>query len=103
MFRMKQDKFTPPVIDLDGPMGNAFSLLGYAKEMLRTLSDEGVYSYINERGFSEGYPEWTDLEDELTADGYLHLLKTFNKYFGCYIVLETQNELLLADLEQENE
>lgn len=103
MFRMKQDKFAPPVIDLDGPMGNAFSLLGYAKEILRDLSSNGVYSYINERGFSEVYPEWTDMEDELTAGGYLHLLKTFNKYFGCYVILETTSELLLADLEQDDE
>lgn len=103
MFRMKEDKFAHPVVDLDGPMGNAFSLLGYAKEMLRTLENEGVFSYINERGFSEIYPHWIDMEDELTADGYLHLLKTFNKYFGCYVVLETQNESLLADLEKVNE
>ena len=37
MIRKKQEKYGPYVIDLTGPQGNAFVLLGYAKQFARQL------------------------------------------------------------------
>ena len=37
MIRKKQENYGPYVIDLTGPQGNAFVLLGYAKQFARQL------------------------------------------------------------------
>ena len=60
------------VINLDGPDGNAFSLLAYAK---RFAEDMGYAS------------------DEVIINN--NLVKTFDHYFGNYVVLETTDEDLL--------
>ena len=55
-------------IDLNGPQGNAFVLLGYARDMARQLNfDSGV------------------IEDKMTSDDYENLLDVFYEYFGDYI------------------
>ena len=52
------------VINLDGPDGNAFVLMAYAKRLM--------------------------------MDGdYTNLVRTFDKYFGEFVILETTNEELL--------
>ena len=40
MIRKKQENYGPYVIDLTGPQGNAFVLLGYAKQFARQLKLE---------------------------------------------------------------
>jgi hypothetical protein len=37
MIRKKQENYGPYVIDLTGPQGNAFVLIGYAKQFARTF------------------------------------------------------------------
>jgi len=59
------------VIDLTGPQGNAFCLLGLAK----------------------GYADQLDLDaeaimEEMKSGDYENLVETFDKYFGEYVVLE---------------
>lgn len=61
----KDAKFT---IDLDGPDGNAFALLGYAK----TLSED--------MGFSEEKKE--RIQQEMTRSDYETLIQVFDLYFG---------------------
>jgi len=61
-------------IDLTGPDGNAFVLLGFAKSLgsqlgLSALAIQGI------------------LEEMKLAD-YEHLVQTFDKHFGDYVVLE---------------
>ena len=77
MIRPTQDR--KPVINLDGPDGNAFALMAYAKRFAKDMgyvSDEAILN--------------------LMMDGdYTNLVRTFDKYFGEFVILETTNEELL--------
>lgn len=57
-------------IDLTGPQGNAYFLLGTAMKLARQL----------------GLPSEEILEDMKSAD-YEHLVKVFDKHFGEYVIL----------------
>jgi hypothetical protein len=59
------------VIDLTGPDGNAFALLGTASKLCKQL---GMYDTL--------------VVDEMMSGDYEHLIKTFDLYFGDYIDLE---------------
>ena len=61
----------PIVIDLTGPDGNAFVLLGKAKSLAAQLGLDG--QKINE---------------EMISDDYDNLVNVFDKYFGDYVILE---------------
>ena len=69
------------VINLDGPDGNAFALMAYAKRFAKDMgyaSDEAILN--------------------LMMDGdYTNLVRTFDKYFGEFVILETRDEELLED------
>ena len=57
-------------IDLTGPEGNAFCLLGYAKKFSRQLNlDANV------------------ITEEMKNGDYEHLVETFDKHFGEYVTL----------------
>ena len=77
MIRPTQDREF--VINLDGPDGNAFQLMTYAKRFAKDMgyaSDEAILN--------------------LMMDGdYTNLVRTFDKYFGEFVILETTNEELL--------
>ena len=77
MIRRKKER--KPVINLDGPDGNAFALMAYAKRFAKDMgyvSDEAILN--------------------LMMDGdYTNLVRTFDKYFGEFVILETTNEELL--------
>ena len=60
-----------PVIDLTGPQGNAFVLLGYAKQFARQLQLDG-----------------NKIVTEMQERDYEHLVETFDKYFGEFVILE---------------
>ena len=79
MIRRKTER--KPVINLDGPDGNAFALMAYAKRFAKDMgyvSDEAILN--------------------LMMDGdYTNLVRTFDKYFGEFVILETTNEELLED------
>ena len=70
MIREKQHREI--VIDLTGPQGNAFYLLGYAKKLAKQLDFEDV----------DGL-----LEDMQSGD-YEHLIQVFDEHFGHFIILE---------------
>ena len=62
------------VIDLTGPQGNAFYLLGTANNLCKQLDlDDNTKQKIS---------------DEMTSGDYEHLIKTFDYYFGDFIDLE---------------
>ena len=69
------------VIDLDGPDGNAFFLLGQARKWSKEL------------GFNP-----CDITTEMTSGDYTHLCKTFLKYFGTFANLETTDPELDLDI-----
>lgn len=58
-------------IDISGPDGNAFVLLGNANRLAKQLNLDP-----------------TAITDEMTSGDYEHLIETFDKYFSDYIVLE---------------
>ena len=71
---LKKDKYKKQVIDLTGPDGNAFFLLGTAMKLCKQI---GISS------------ERTDeILDEMRSSDYENLIKSFDKYFGKLIDLE---------------
>ena len=70
MFREKKEQEFI-VIDLTGPDGNAFSLLGRVKGLARQLGLDG-----------------SEIQAEMIQGDYEHLLEVFDKYFGAFVILE---------------
>ena len=70
---MIRSKTTPKeiVIDLTGPQGNAFFLLANATTLAKQL------------GFNT-----FKIFEEMKEGDYKHRIKTFDKYFGEYVILE---------------
>jgi hypothetical protein len=59
------------VIDLTGPQGNAFFLLGTAKRFAEELGED-VNAIIT----------------EMKSSDYENLISVFDKYFGHFVILE---------------
>lgn len=76
----KKDPRKKPDIDLDGPDGNAYVLLGTA---------QGAYRQIGKDYFKVkfGKISWDEIFKEMTASDYEHLLKKFDQYFGAFFDL----------------
>lgn len=70
MIREKQPA-TEMVIDLTGPEGNAFVLLGYASRFAKQLDLE-----VNV------------VLDEMRSGDYENLIEVFDRYFGDFVILE---------------
>ena len=71
MIRQKQLNNGPIVIDLTGPDGNAFVLLGKAQRLARQLNKDG-----------------TSIINEMRSGDYEHLLEVFDREFGDFVILE---------------
>jgi hypothetical protein len=69
---MIRDKVaSTPVIDLTGPQGNAYFLMGQADRLSRQLGlDKDIV--IN----------------EMKSSNYENLVQVFDRYFGDYVILE---------------
>lgn len=59
------------VIDLTGPDGNAFVLMGTAVNLAKQLGKDGKA-----------------IREEMMAGDYEHLLSVFDREFGDYVILE---------------
>lgn len=73
MIRNKQPQ-KEIVINLTGPDGNAFVLMGMAKRFGRQL------------GWTSG--ECQDIVNEMMSGDYEHLLQVFDREFGNFVILE---------------
>ena len=74
MIKSKSEMPPRPIeIDLTGPDGNAFVLMGYAKRLGRQL------------GFTEGKID--AIIKVMTMSNYEGLLHTFDEQFGDYVVM----------------
>jgi len=71
MIRKKKAKTGKIVIDLTGPDGNAFALLGYAKKLSAQLGKD-----------------YGPIASNMMSGDYENLLKVFDKEFGDYVILE---------------
>lgn len=65
------------IIDLSGPSGNAYNLLGLASKLCEQLEP-----------YNEKYSADVVLE-EMKSGNYDHLVNTFEKYFGEWYTLVT--------------
>ena len=59
-------------IDLNGPSGNAFCLIGTAKRLARNVGKE---------------LKWEEIYKEMISGDYENLLKVFEREFGDYVVM----------------
>ena len=57
-------------IDLTGPQGNAFFLLGTAKKLAKQTGKD-----------------WEDINKRMTSEDYDNLLKVFEEEFGEYVIM----------------
>ena len=74
MIKSIKDKERGPIeIDLTGPEGNAFVLLGYAKRYAKQLGMNGV--------------EAEAIVHEMQSGDYENLLDVFDREFGDYVTL----------------
>jgi hypothetical protein len=69
MIRAKQK--SEMVIDLTGPQGNAFFLLGTAQQLCRQLGLDG-----------------NSIIDEMKSGDYDNLIEVFDRNFGDFVILE---------------
>ena len=68
--RSKSEMSSEIEIDLTGPDGNAFALMGYAKNFSRQL---GL--------------DFKEIQTEMTSGDYENLLEVFEKHFGSFVTL----------------
>lgn len=70
MIRKKQENQLT-VIDLTGPMGNAYQMLQYTRDL----------------GEKMGL-DYRLIQKQMTAGDYENLIKVFDRYFGDHVILE---------------
>ena len=70
MITNKRPQKTKIEIDLLGPEGNAFALLGIAKDLCHKT---GI--------------EWEPVKNEMTSSDYEWLLQVIDHYFGDFIIM----------------
>ena len=70
MIRTKKPK-PEIIIDLTGPEGNAFTLMGTAVNLAKQLGKDGKA-----------------IREEMMAGDYEHLLSVFDREFGHFVILE---------------
>jgi hypothetical protein len=73
MIREKQPQ-REVIIDLTGPDGNAFALMGYARRFARQL------------GYSK--EDQDQLLELMQSGNYENLLEVFDDHFGSFVILE---------------
>ena len=71
---LKKDKYKKQVIDLTGPDGNAFYILGTAMKLCKQI------------GISSSRTK--EIMDEMKSSDYENLIQLFDKYFGKLVDLE---------------
>lgn len=74
MIRKKEEKTGAIVIDITGPDGNAFVLMGYATR------------YAKQLGYTP--EQYNQLMDDMQSSDYENLLQVFDDHFGTFVILE---------------
>lgn len=69
-------------IDLRGPSGNAYTILGMAQQLCKQLIDVDPVKY-----------DCKKIQDEMTSSDYNHLVHTFEDYFGEYVTIYNSDVL----------
>ena len=79
MIKAKKQKIKKIVIDLDGPDGNVFILMGIAKKLMNQI-DRSRSNII--------------IQEMMNSD-YLNAVYVSEREFGSFVELETSNEKIL--------
>ena len=64
-------------IDLTGPDGNVFYLMGAAKKLTRTLNERRGNNLLN----------WRDIQTDMMKGDYDRAIEVFDKHFGHIVIL----------------
>ena len=70
MIKSKEEKTSKVEIDLTGPQGNVFVLIGYAKNFAKQLGLEP-----------------NEIQKEMMSGDYENAVNVFDKYFGNFVIL----------------
>jgi hypothetical protein len=78
----------PIEIDLSGPDGNVFVLMGMAKRFAKQLrlEIEGL-DVLEGLGFSESQSAGDWIVDQMKSGDYENAIQVFDRYFGEYVIL----------------
>jgi hypothetical protein len=100
MIRKKQDR-KEIIIDLTGPDGNVFVLMGYAKRFSQQLKEIWEEDLIANRAQNvvlkslgmktrDLFPETLadQICKEMMSSDYEHAVEVFDRYFGSFVILE---------------
>lgn len=74
MIKSKSELRAKPILDLSGHQGNAFVLLGLAKDYHKELTRHGIE-----------LPSLKEIQAEMTSGDYKNLISVFDNYFGNYV------------------
>ena len=74
MIRTKQERQGPIIMDLTGPDGNAYALMGYATNFGKQLGWDKV--------------KIQELMNEMMDGDYEDLVQIFDREFGDFVILE---------------
>ena len=77
MIKEKTQQIRRPVIDLTGPEGNAFALLGFAQKFQKDI-----------KRVDSDFASFDIIKKEMLSGDYENLIQVFDKYFGNYVDLE---------------
>lgn len=77
MIKSIDEKKGPIEIDLTGPDGNAFALMGIAKQPTKLLNERRGAEYLN----------YKEIQADMMSGDYEHLLGVMEKHFGSIIVM----------------
>ena len=77
MIKEKTKQIRRPVIDLTGPEGNAFALLGFAQKFQKDI-----------KRVDSDFVSFDIIKKEMLSGDYENLIQVFDKYFGNYVDLE---------------
>ena len=94
MIREKK-KFDEIVIDLTGPQGNAFFLLAQVRRFAQYSrvekgeAEEAIDSLFEDTGQSDlVLSREEEILQEMKSGDYEHLVETFDRHFGHFVILE---------------
>ena len=74
---LKKEETGMVEIDLTGPDGNVFYLMGAAKKLTRTLNERRGNNLLN----------WRDIQTDMMKGDYDRAIEVFDKHFGHIVIL----------------
>ena len=78
----------PIEIDLSGPQGNVYYLIGLARELAKRLKIEVPGADVMEQlGITETQDAGTLIQEQMMSGDYENALRVFDLYFGEHVIL----------------